>query len=437
MLQPKDTETQRHKSTKRSSMPSLFWPSLSCSLSLVNSNVYGFLPLADCALETVNSVAGGGSFLISGARLYGVPSIIANATSTVALFPGARDARPIVTISGARRVPLRAAIIVSIAGGIAGRCCCCSHRKTFDVIIVVVDGGDGGLRIGPASHEDAGGNRGWVNAHCFAILRRHLWRLFWRRSRHHHAGRLESGGIARHSRDERWKNASRRHHERRRCRLFHHCRKGLVAADLHDARRGRHWRLCGRAFCAARQSFPHPRNYYSCECRRNRCIFPPNLICYTRAVSRQPIVTFCGAITFGVNPMRNRFACLLVCLMMGPSNGPNTGVPGAAARRTPGPQRHLAGDEYCKLGPAGPSGATRAVCNSAIGARRPGQSVVEAGRSHERGVAKKENTADEGRSKPNATCAAFTRPYMPYPFQIVQSQRDILSSMNTPRRIVS
>jgi hypothetical protein len=26
---------------------------------------------------------------------------------------------------------------------------------------------------------------------------------------------------------------------------------------------------------------------------------------------------------------------------------------------------------------------------------------------------------------------------MPYPFQIVQSQRDILSSMNTPRRIVS
>src|SRR3989454_6251334 len=48
-----------------------------------------FLIAAALAAGLMNSVAGGGSFLTFPALVFtGVPSIIANATSTVALFPG-------------------------------------------------------------------------------------------------------------------------------------------------------------------------------------------------------------------------------------------------------------------------------------------------------------------------------------------------------------
>ena len=50
---------------------------------------YIFLIAAALAAGLMNSVAGGGSFLTFPALVFtGVPSIIANATSTVALFPG-------------------------------------------------------------------------------------------------------------------------------------------------------------------------------------------------------------------------------------------------------------------------------------------------------------------------------------------------------------
>jgi uncharacterized membrane protein YfcA len=87
----------------------------------------------------MNSVAGGGSFLTFPALVFtGVPSIVANATSTVALFPGAlasawayrRD------FESLDRIPLKPAILVSIAGGVVGALLLLfTSQKTFDIVI--------------------------------------------------------------------------------------------------------------------------------------------------------------------------------------------------------------------------------------------------------------------------------------------------------------
>jgi uncharacterized membrane protein YfcA len=87
----------------------------------------------------MNSVAGGGSFLTFPALVFsGVPSIVANATSTVALFPGVlasawayrRDFKSL------DKIPLAPAVIVSIGGGIVGALLLLlTSQKTFDVVI--------------------------------------------------------------------------------------------------------------------------------------------------------------------------------------------------------------------------------------------------------------------------------------------------------------
>lgn len=87
----------------------------------------------------MNSVAGGGSFLTFPALVFtGVPSIIANATSTVALFPGALASAWAYRqeFKGLERIPLKPALIVSIAGGIVGALLLLvTSQKTFDLII--------------------------------------------------------------------------------------------------------------------------------------------------------------------------------------------------------------------------------------------------------------------------------------------------------------
>jgi len=87
----------------------------------------------------MNSVAGGGSFLTFPALVFtGVPSIIANATSTVALFPGALASAWAYRHDFKRldRIPLKPALLVSIAGGVAGALLLLfTSQKTFDVII--------------------------------------------------------------------------------------------------------------------------------------------------------------------------------------------------------------------------------------------------------------------------------------------------------------
>jgi uncharacterized membrane protein YfcA len=87
----------------------------------------------------MNSVAGGGSFLTFPALVFtGVPSIVANATSTVALFPGAlasawayrRD------FASLEKIALKPALIVSVAGGIVGALLLLfTSQKTFDLVI--------------------------------------------------------------------------------------------------------------------------------------------------------------------------------------------------------------------------------------------------------------------------------------------------------------
>ncbi len=84
-----------------------------------------FLLLAGAAFVagTMNAIAGGGSFVTFPALVFtGVPSIIANASSTVALFPGSfasawayrHDYRSFESVS------FRAMLAVSLAGGVTG-----------------------------------------------------------------------------------------------------------------------------------------------------------------------------------------------------------------------------------------------------------------------------------------------------------------------------
>ena len=87
----------------------------------------------------MNAVAGGGSFLTFPALVFtGVPSIIANASSTVALFPGAfasawgyRD-----DFQGFEGVRLKAVLLVSTIGGVGGALLLLyTPDKTFDAIV--------------------------------------------------------------------------------------------------------------------------------------------------------------------------------------------------------------------------------------------------------------------------------------------------------------
>src|SRR5437588_10628873 len=93
---------------------------------------------AALAAGLMNAVAGGGSFLTFPALVFtGVPSIIANATSTVALCPGVlASAWAYRKEVGELKIPLRPAVAVSIAGGITGALLLLfTAQRTFDVII--------------------------------------------------------------------------------------------------------------------------------------------------------------------------------------------------------------------------------------------------------------------------------------------------------------
>src|SRR5205814_7014205 len=100
---------------------------------------YLLLIAAALGAGLMNSVAGGGSFLTFPALVFtGVPSIIANATSTVALFPGALASawayrQDFKTLDN---LPLKPAFAVSIAGGIVGALLLLyTSQKTFDRVI--------------------------------------------------------------------------------------------------------------------------------------------------------------------------------------------------------------------------------------------------------------------------------------------------------------
>ena len=87
----------------------------------------------------INSVAGGGSFLTFPALVFtGVPSIVANASSTLALIPGSMAAAWEYRddFRKTEGLPIRAMLIVSLAGGIAGALLLLyTPQKTFDSVI--------------------------------------------------------------------------------------------------------------------------------------------------------------------------------------------------------------------------------------------------------------------------------------------------------------
>src|SRR5436190_21673607 len=98
-----------------------------------------FLIAAALAAGLMNSVAGGGSFLTFPALVFtGVPSIVANASSTVALFPGLfasawalrKDLTPFEGVS------FKALLSVALAGGVAGALLLLSTpERLFDAIV--------------------------------------------------------------------------------------------------------------------------------------------------------------------------------------------------------------------------------------------------------------------------------------------------------------
>lgn len=100
---------------------------------------YVLLMLAGFTAGAMNSAAGGGSFVSFPALVFaGVPSVAANATSTVALFPGAvagswayRD--DFRTVQG---ISVRALLPVSVVGGFAGALLLLfTPVRTFDIVV--------------------------------------------------------------------------------------------------------------------------------------------------------------------------------------------------------------------------------------------------------------------------------------------------------------
>jgi uncharacterized membrane protein YfcA len=79
--------------------------------------------VAAFAAGALNSVAGGGSFLTFPTLVFvGLPAVIANATNTVALFPGSFAGAYSYRHGLARLegISLRTMVVVSLAGGVAG-----------------------------------------------------------------------------------------------------------------------------------------------------------------------------------------------------------------------------------------------------------------------------------------------------------------------------
>ena len=100
---------------------------------------YLFLLVAAVGAGAMNAIAGGGSFLTFPALvLVGVPSVVANATNTVALFPGNFSAawayrHHLRDFDGVSIVRM---LVVSVAGGIAGAFLLLStEERLFDAIV--------------------------------------------------------------------------------------------------------------------------------------------------------------------------------------------------------------------------------------------------------------------------------------------------------------
>lgn len=100
---------------------------------------YFLLVVAAFAAGLINSVAGGGSFLTFPALVFtGVPSIVANASSTAALLPGSLASAWAYRsdFKRSQELPFWPVLAVSFAGGIVGALLLLfTSQRTFDSII--------------------------------------------------------------------------------------------------------------------------------------------------------------------------------------------------------------------------------------------------------------------------------------------------------------
>src|SRR5918995_1323205 len=95
-----------------------------------------FLLLAGLLAGSMNALAGGGSFVSLPALIgAGVPSVSANATSTVALFPGGLASTWVYRdgLTGVCGVPLVPVAIVTLVGGSSEVCCCCGRQPSCSI----------------------------------------------------------------------------------------------------------------------------------------------------------------------------------------------------------------------------------------------------------------------------------------------------------------
>jgi uncharacterized membrane protein YfcA len=106
---------------------------------LLASHSYVLLILAGFIAGTMNAVAGGGSFVSLPAMVaVGIPALNANASSTVALMPGALASAFAYRLDFRRfsRVSITALTIVSLIGGLLGALLLMfTSTRTFDVIL--------------------------------------------------------------------------------------------------------------------------------------------------------------------------------------------------------------------------------------------------------------------------------------------------------------
>ncbi len=101
--------------------------------------IYALLFLAALGAGFMNGVAGGGSFLTFPALTFaGVPSVLANASSTVALFPGTCTSAWAFRgqFRDFEKIPFRVMMIVSVLGGVTGALLLLwTPQQSFDRIV--------------------------------------------------------------------------------------------------------------------------------------------------------------------------------------------------------------------------------------------------------------------------------------------------------------
>jgi Sulfite exporter TauE/SafE len=208
----------------------------------------------------MNALAGGASFVTLPALIAaGVPSVNANTTSTVALYPGQ------LTSSWAYRdglgpigpVPLRSLVIVTLVGGALGAAL---------------------LLRTPASmaHRRSGRPRS-------AILLRDLRRLFRRRRGHYDDGRVE---FARRANPEKLQCAAHVACERRQCHRgadLHRSSRGALARSVGHAGRSAARRLLGVAHRPPRACRRHSHGHRMSVGRHHLGIFCSGVLKVTAA----------------------------------------------------------------------------------------------------------------------------------------------------------